>query len=154
LASFQGSVGRPQSGTVDADGASAAWRGDPTGQSSTSLQYRDGTSLDPTALSYFVLPIGFDGRHPGVHLGDVAAVIYRGHVAYAIYGDRGPRTKIGEGSIALARALGIDPSPTHGGTGGGVTYLVFPGSGTRHPLTQAEIDRRGAALLHRAGGRP
>ena len=140
--------------TIDADGAGNAWTTDPWGQPTTSLTYPNGTSLDPTRINYTVLPIGFEARHPGVRLGDVVAVVYRGKVAYAIYGDRGPRGKIGEGSIRLARELGIPSSPIHGGASGGVQYVVFPRSGTGRPLSQAELDRRGERLLRAAGGRP
>ena len=108
----------------------------------------------PTRSTYTIDSAPFSGiplsrSHRG---GDIAAVSYRGRVAYAIYGDRGPRTKIGEGSIALARALGIPSDPVRGGTQGGVTYIVFPGSGTGRGLDQAEIDRRGAELLRRSLG--
>jgi hypothetical protein len=34
----------------------------------------------------------------------------------AVVGDVGPRTKIGEISIAAAKLLGIDPDPVNGGT--------------------------------------
>lgn len=139
---------------VDADGDGDAWKGDPWGQASTSFQYRGGRSLNPTTMPYFVLPIGLDKIHTGIRLGDVAAVIYRGKVAYAIYGDRGPRGQIGEGSIKLAEDLGINSSPTHGGVGAGVITIVFPGSGERRPLELAELRRRGEKLLAKAGGAP
>ena len=129
--------------SVDADGASEAWKEDPWGQAQTSLTYRDQRSVDPTKLNDFVLPIGFDKLHPGMRIGDVAAVFYGGKVAYAIYADRGPRGRIGEGSIRLAQSLGINADPRRGGVGGGVIYLVFPGSGTKRPLPQEEIDARG-----------
>jgi lysophospholipase L1-like esterase len=135
---------------IDADGAGETWRGDRTGQPETSLTYRGGRSVDPTLLNFFVLPIGFEAKHPGVKLGDLAAVTYRGKVAYAIYADRGPRGQIGEGSVKLARALGINADPNRGGASGGVTYVVFPGSGTGRPLPQAEIDRRGSELNEKA----
>jgi hypothetical protein len=136
--------------TIDTDGAGDAWTRDPAGQPETSLRYPDRSSLDPAQIPYFVLPLGFEGRHPGVRLGDVAAVIYRGRVAYAIYGDEGPPQKIGEGSIALARALGIDADPVVGGADEGVEFVVFPGSGDGSPLTPAEIKGRAARLLAQA----
>lgn len=138
---------------IDADGAGEAWKSDPWGQPETSLQWGGGRSLDPTQTPYFVLPIGFDGAYPGVQLGDLAAVIYRGKVAFAIFGDRGPRTKIGEGSIALAEELGINSSPTRGGVSDGVLWIVFPGSGTRRALGNEVIQRRGRELFLAAGGR-
>jgi hypothetical protein len=133
--------------TIDADGAGDAWRGDPTGQPETSLRYADERSLDPTATAYIVLPLGFEARHAGVRLGDVAAVRYEGKTAFAIWGDEGPDDQVGEGSIALARALGIDPDPVRGGTDDGVEYTVFPRSGDGAPLERAEVERRGKALL-------
>src|SRR5262249_49279003 len=136
------------------DGAGKAYKSDPDGQSATSLRYPDRKSLDPTVVPYFVLPGGFEAKHPGVHLGDVAAVVHEGKVAYAIWGDVGPKEMLGEGSIALAKALGIDADPARGGTDAGVFYVVFPGSGDRRPLANDEIDRRGKALLKRSGGNP
>jgi hypothetical protein len=136
--------------TIDADGAGDAWKGDPDGQPETSLTDAAGRSLDPTRTPYFVLPEGFAGRHPPLRLGDIAAVRHEGRLAFAIFGDEGPRGLLGEGSIALARALGIDPDPVRGGTDGGVEYTVFPGSGDGAPLAPDEIARRGARLL-RAG---
>jgi hypothetical protein len=95
------------------------------------------------------LPIGFERDNPGVKLGDIVAVQHNGRTAYAIYGDRGPRTQLGEGSIALARELGATRAqlnPNTGGISGGVTYVVFPGSGTGKPLSNEEIRARGARL--------
>lgn len=40
--------------------------------------------------------------------------------------DIGPHP--GEGSIAMADALGIPSSPKHGGVDSGVTYVAFPHS--------------------------
>lgn len=139
---------------IDADGAGNAWRSDPWGQPSTSLRWSSGRSLDPTVTPFYVLPNGFAAKHDEVRKGDVAAVFYQGKVAYAIYGDAGPRDKLGEGSIALARALGIPSSPRGGGTGSGVIYVVFPRSGDETALSNDEIARRGAALLKAAGGNP
>jgi len=139
---------------VDADGAGDAWRSDPWGQPTTSLTYRGGRSVDPTAVPYFVLPIGFEREHPEVRLGDLAAVIHQGRVAFAIYADRGPRGKIGEGSIRLAQELGIDADPRRGGVGGGVIYVVFPGSGNQRPQPPEQIREQAAQLLVEAGGAP
>lgn len=138
---------------IDADGAGEAWKSDPWGQPETSLQWGGGRSLDPTETPYFVLPIGFDTNYPEVKLGDLAAVIYQGKVAFAIFGDRGPRTKIGEGSIALAEELGINASPTRGGVPHGVLWIVFPGSGQRRALSTDVIRTRGRELFRAAGGR-
>lgn len=131
---------------IDSDGSGTAWKKDPDGQSETSLQDANGVSLDPTKVPFFVLPVGFAKAHPGVQLGDIAAVFYQGRVAFAIYGDEGPEGQIGEGSILLAKELGIDASPTDGGVESGVTWLVFPGSGSG-VISRSEIVKRGRALL-------
>jgi hypothetical protein len=68
----------------------------------------------------------------GVALGDLSAVTNRrnGKTSFAIFADVGPHGKIGEGSVALARALGINDDPRYGGTGSSsIAYLVFPKSG-------------------------
>ncbi len=90
----------------------------------------------------------------GARLGDFAAVWNRRteKVAYAIVADIGPAGRIGEGSIALARALAIDPSPTSGGQSADVVYVIFPGSGNRRPRTRPEIRTQGAALFEKWGG--
>ncbi len=139
---------------IDSDGAGDAHKADKDGQDATSLNYANGDSLDPTKIPYVVLPLGFAKKHPGVQLGDVVAVFYQGKVSYGIWGDEGPVGQIGEGSIALARSLGIDADPNTGGVETGVTYIVFPRSGNGAPLTPAEIQQRGTALLKAAGGAP
>jgi hypothetical protein len=70
----------------------------------------------------------------GIFLGDYAAVIYRGKVTYAVFGDEGPAHLIGEGSIQLLRALGEERLKPNGrienaGAGPGIITIVFPGSG-------------------------
>ena len=135
--------------TIDADGAGDAWKHDPDGQAQTTLTYADGRFLDPTKIPYFVLPDGFEKTHPDVHLGDIATVLFERKVSYAIYGDIGPKGQVGEGSIALARCLGIDSDPVNGGVSEGVTLIVFPGSGDNRPLSASEIRRRGKKLRAR-----
>ena len=81
--------------------------------SSTTLEARttprpDGCApnryLDSEVVPFVVLPKGGFGR---VRIGDVAVVRHKDRVVYAVVGDAGPATKLGEGSIALnARLLG------------------------------------------------
>lgn len=139
---------------IDADGAGPAWQSDPWGQPGTSLTWPNGEALDPLVTPYFVLPIGFEALHPEVKLSDIAAIVHRDRVTYALYGDRGPRGKIGEASILTAGRLGIPANPAHGGAPHGVTTIIFPGSGTGAPLHASEIDAVGRALFAKAGGRP
>ena len=84
--------------------------------------------LDSESIPFIVLP----GQHAnGAKLGDVA-LVYNTRTednCYAVYGDVGPTSKIGEGSMRLAEALKIDFNPKSGGTESKtIVYLVFPGS--------------------------
>jgi hypothetical protein len=110
------------------------------------LRNPDGSSLNAHEVPYFVLPAGkYQGL--GIKPGDVAAVRYNGKVAFARFGDVGPSHKLGEGSMALARSLGINDSPTHGGVQRGVEYLVFPGSGSSPTHTASDSSRVGAMKM-------
>jgi len=86
--------------------------------------------LDATQIPFIALPPDF-ARMYGIRLGDLAVVVNvaNGRSAYAVYADVGPRGRIGEGSIALARELKIPSNPRHDSAPSGVTYLIFPGSG-------------------------
>jgi hypothetical protein len=90
----------------------------------------------------------------GAKLGDFVVVIEKasGKVAYALVADVGPRDKIGEGSIALARELGIPSSPKKGGAASGVQYVVFPGSGNGRPRSSEEIRQHAKRLFTAFGG--
>jgi hypothetical protein len=60
--------------------------------------------LDSEVVPFVVLPKGGFGK---VGIGDIAIVQHKDKVVYAIVGDAGPATKLGEGSIALnAKLLG------------------------------------------------
>lgn len=66
----------------------------------------------------------------GVSLGDLAAAVdlQTGQTAYAIVADIGNDDTVGEGSIALAKDLGLDFTPKKGGTPVDILYIVFPGN--------------------------
>lgn len=103
-------------------------------------------------VPYIVLPLehhDFGGR-----LGDFGAVIHlsTGRVAYVTVADLGPPHNLGEGSVALAKALRINASPKDGGVGDGVAYVFFPNSGDGTLKSPAEIARAGAQLLTTFGG--
>ena len=125
--------------------------------SMTSLEDSNCDRKDPRryvnaeAVNFIVLP----GRLGlGAKLGDFAVVIRpaTGAYDYAVYADVGPANKIGEGSIALAAALGIPSSPKSGGVGHGIVYIVFSASGQGWPLSQPEIDQYGGQLFAKWGG--
>ena len=65
--------------------------------------------------------------------------------------DIGPRGKYGEGSIALARGLGIDSSPKHGGCSKGVTFYVFAGSSKGWPRSNDDVHAQAVELMVSAG---
>ena len=72
---------------------------------------------------------------------------YNGKVRFAVFADEGPSYKFGEGSMALAEALGIDSDPKTGGVAKGVEYIVFPCSGDGTPGTPEGNNKIGTQLL-------
>ena len=86
--------------------------------------------VDSESVPYVVLPGGHLDR---ASLGDYAMVVNTEtrKVVYAIAADAGPKNKIGEASIAVARALlgEAGANPRHGGTERPIIrYIVFPNS--------------------------
>lgn len=62
-------------------------------------------------------------------VGDYAAVIYGDKVYPAIVGDGGPKYKVGEGSLRLARTINPAASSMNRPVSSlGVTYVIFPGT--------------------------
>ena len=118
--------------------------------------------VDSETINYVALPDGT--KHLGVHQGDVVAVANwdTNQVAYAIFADVGGKAgPLGEGSIALAKALTLQSNPKGGGKAGErspakdrVTYLVFPKTYQliTWPLQQSQIDAEGAKLMNAWGG--
>jgi hypothetical protein len=100
--------------------------------------------VDSNRIPYLAVPPEL--RTLGVGLGDVAWVEYRGQGCAAIVADTGPRGKLGEGSIALARQLGIPESPRHGGTGAGVAVTLWPGTSKGWPRLVEDIEAQVAGL--------
>jgi len=89
-----------------------------------------------------------------LRLGDVAFIRNKknGRSTFAIFADLSPSRTIGEGSIALADALGIPSSPRYGGAKSGIEFLIFLGSGDGQTHTQSEIDRMASDRLGSWGG--
>ncbi|MDQ1639561.1 MAG: hypothetical protein QOF62_2900 [Pyrinomonadaceae bacterium] len=139
---------------LDTDGSRFASQ-DATGQSDTSLHQPDGKPVDSDSVPFFVLPGGFAPQF-GIRLGDVAAVIFKDRVEFAVFADHGPRKKLGEGSIALHRSLGHET--IRGGKlhdeaiDADVLTVVFPNSGDGTPKTPDEIREIGANLFTALGG--
>jgi hypothetical protein len=97
-------------------------------QPQTAYTNKNGMPLAASLTPYVVIPSDF--KYTGLKGGTVVAVIYNGKLQYAVFGDTGPTTIIGEASYACAEKLGINPDPGNGGTGSGVTYIAFVGNGT------------------------
>jgi hypothetical protein len=98
--------------------------------------------LHPRALSF-------------ARLGDFATVVnlQNGKISAALVADvSAPNLPVGEGSMALAEALGIDSSPRHGGKDGDVAYLIYPGSGNGKPRPLEEIVANSKLLFKAWGG--
>jgi len=125
--------------------------------------------LDSLRFKANVLPGRAVWRSQGVVTDEGDLVVARerssGRINFAVNGDVGPATSIGEGSIALAASLSnvtLRGNETYDEiralAHADVDYLIFPrddirrivGAGT--PFTQEDIDRAGQALFERWGG--
>lgn len=102
--------------------------------STTWYRHRDKRMTDPAAyldsmtVPYIAVPPIVISHTTGVVRGCRARVTWKGKSIDAVVGDKGPRNKIGELSIAAARALGMPDSPRTGGiTKAEVLYELWPG---------------------------
>ncbi|MDB5096434.1 MAG: hypothetical protein JWM80_855 [Cyanobacteria bacterium RYN_339] len=109
--------------------------------------------VDSSRVPFIVLPPSV-AASTGAKLGDMVMVYNQrnGRMSPAIYADVGPANHLGEGSIALAEALGINSDARKGGVDGGLVYVVFPGSGNRKPRNLADIAAIGNLLFAKGGG--
>lgn len=129
---------------IDNDGIGPD-HGDPYHQSGTS--YANG-KLNADKTNYIALAPGWASKNK-LKLGDIALVKYKDKTAYAVYGDNYKGDEVhGEGSVALAKALGINPSGTSGGVSSGVEYTVYPDSNKqlKGSVDQTKIDEIGKTL--------
>lgn len=99
--------------------------------------------VDSTTISYLALPPAF--RDLGAKLGDFALVTSQatGQKRGAIWADIGPRSKLGEGSIQLARALGVESASLRKS---GINVTLWAGSGEGRPFPEDVIQARVAQL--------
>jgi hypothetical protein len=110
--------------------------------------------VDAANIPYVVL-------HPGAlrhaHLGDFATVVnlQNGKTSPAIVADQSsPDLPVGEGSIALAKRLGIQSDPRHGGKEEPIIlYVIYPGSGNGKPRPLRDIIANSNRLFKSFGGR-
>lgn len=132
---------------IDADGLAPEAGTDPTGAVDTNLHDANNKPLDSRHYPFIVLPLNqqmihgrlakISGRtvaQMGAQLGDLGVALFKnGQIVPVIYGDRGPAMKLGEGSVMVAKALGINADPERGGIDEGeippgIVHVVFPGS--------------------------
>ncbi len=144
---------------VDTDGGSSATsKSDKYYQGQTSMKFAGGKSLDADKLPFVVLPPAL-AKATGAKLGDLVEVQQNGKKAYAIYGDNGPGSKIGEASIQIARQFDKKASPNRAASGT-FTYTVLPGSGAAagikpggRAVNAAEIQAAGERAFEAARAR-
>lgn len=97
--------------------------------------------VDSETVAYIAVPPELVAR--GVAMGDVALVACGALTTAAIVADVGPHGHLGEGSIALARALGIDADPRLGGCEGGVQVTLWPGTHATPAWPRSKLDIAG-----------
>jgi hypothetical protein len=97
-------------------------------------------------IPYFVLPDHFS---PAIRLGDIAWIYntHNGLNSFAVFADVGP--DVGEGSMCLAKKLGIGNDPRYGGINAGILYFIFDGSGSGNGqhVTENQMTETGNKLL-------
>jgi len=100
-------------------------------------------SVDAFSVPYVVVNPHVQYNATGVVLGCLATVAYQGRSIEAVVADVGPGNRIGEISVAAAKALGIADSPLSGGVSTHeVSYTLYPGkaavlNGVTYPLQRA-----------------
>jgi len=88
-----------------------------------------GAYVDAETTPYIVVPPLIVQQTAGVVRGCKARVTWRGKSIDCVVADKGPRRKIGELSIAAARAVSLASSPKNGGTEKAeVLYELWPGT--------------------------
>ncbi len=110
--------------------------------------------VDAGAISYVALPrklATYDARH---HAGSLAMVLNTKNQkrAGAVFADEAPPTGFGEGSIALARRLGLRADPRDGGTEvRDLLYVIFTDT-EKFPRSEKAVEDASAAAFARWGG--
>jgi hypothetical protein len=115
---------------IDCDGSGGNPDGDPYFQPDTTLHHSDGTALNAYEEPFVVVPPVVVTKTRRIVMGCLCLVTHleTGMFCYAVAGDLGPSRKIGEVSVACARALGINANPVSGGESNHVIgYTVFAG---------------------------
>jgi len=133
---------------VDTDGSGPS-HGDKYHQNETSLRY-NGKPLNADEDLYFVLPPKVIRSVGPIVLGCQGLVVRldTGVISRAVVGDvsnDAPTRKLGEGSYALAKFLGVNPDPNTGGDSKAQYKFVFePGQAARVGTKLYQLQKFGA----------
>lgn len=102
---------------IDNDGSGGNDDGDRFYQPDTSLHFK-GKPLNAQKVSFIAVPPVICKKTKAIVLGSLVYVTHlgTGKVVSAVVGDIGPKDRVGEGSSALARALGLSGNANTGGT--------------------------------------
>jgi hypothetical protein len=114
---------------IDGDGTPENSHNDPCWQPSTSLKF-NGQSVNADLIPYVTVPPIIIRRVRGIVLGCRARItnLVNQLSCLCVVADIGPENKIGEISVAAAKAIGINPSPTSGGEADHIIqYELWPG---------------------------
>lgn len=100
--------------------------------------------VDSETVCYVSLPPQL--FRAGARMGDLCEVRNATTGVIAVVADQGPSKSIGEGSIALCKALGVDPfrgKPKHHllGIGGGVSFSVMLGTASTPPWPRTDLSK-------------
>lgn len=126
----------------------------------TSLRDHSKNPHDPTAyvdaskIPYLVVPGEVIEDHE-IHVGDVGLCYNVATKLWAagIVADVGPHRHYGEGSICMAKTIGIkNASPRNGGVDSGIIMVVFKNTAKGWPRPYQDISDQVKALLAAAGG--
>ena len=153
---------------IDGDGSGSNDEEDPHFQNDTSLHDTNNHALNSRRFPFIVLPLPPSDtgtarpQQFGIDLGDIGIVFFKnGRSCGVIYGDLGPKRRIGEGSMFAAQALGINADPNIGGIDAteippGIIHIVFPGTRDRNDKrtarTPEQIEQDAMALLQQFVG--
>lgn len=115
---------------IDSDGAPGNPGNDPYWQPDTTLHH-NGNPINANSVPYVVVPPAIIQGVKGIVLGCQAEIYNKatGNKTAAVVADVGPHKKIGEASMEAARRVGVNCSPTHGGTSEKlIEYTIYPGT--------------------------
>lgn len=110
--------------------------------------------VDSGFIPFIVLP-GKPKFDKNQTLGDLAMVFNNktGKMSWALYADIGPSNELGEGSMALCDALGINSDPKTGGESKEVIAMIyFPGSYVDWPAKLEDLSAVAYQLFDDWGG--